>query len=264
MPWTDFQRWMHKPWWVNGNMSTGKTVNVTVKVKILSLRDYVAPSLGQWIMNPLAAEAKEALARAISGALDMEADLFTRMANNVRTGIAKHWTRTDMPNGYTVNVTTEHSDSDKAVIIVLAKGVAADLPQGIGRRSFNLATFGDGLPTVDLYNADEFARIAPDARTTKENEEMGYVGAHELGHSVLRAKPGGSILHSLTHKGSSTVGQQTAPTAPTYPSTGEVDVMLYYNNEPGIATKRYSDTKAASSDVEGLVDMCVFPPWMPG
>jgi hypothetical protein len=252
---------MKKPWWVDGSVS-GKTVNLTVKVKILSLMDYMTPSLGQWIVAPGAAQAKEALASVLGGALDMEPELFERMAKNVRDGIVNHWSRKDMPNGYTVNVTTEDSMSDKSVIIVLAKGIAAKLPEGIGKRSFNLATFADGLPTVDLYNAEEFAGIAKaNERTDAEDADMRYVGAHEFGHSVLRAKPGGSVMHSLTHKGTSTVGQQTAPNAPTYPATGEVDVMLYYNNERG---RRYGDTKAASEDVEGLVDMCVSPPWLPG
>ena len=159
-----------------------------------------------------------------------------------------------------VRVTPVDSDSDQAIIIVLAKAVQADLPQGIGKRSFNLATFGDGLPTVDLYDTSDESTYTPE----QLDNEMRYVGAHELGHSVLRAKPGGGIVHSLTHKGSSTAGQQVADTAPRYPSSGEVDVMLYYKGSQAPNVARYADTKGASEDVEGLVSMSVDPPWVPG
>jgi hypothetical protein len=259
-----WSRWLLKPWWTDATIDyPNRTVNVTVKVKILSLRDYVAPSWFKIVSNPGGALMQQGLSAALGSALDMEPDLFARMRRNVLEGITKHWSRDDMGYGassYKVHVTPEDSTSDKAIIIVLAKAVQADLPQGIGKRSFNLATFGDGNPTVDLYDPGLEKYYTP----AQLDDDMRETGAHELGHSILRAMPGGGVWHSLTHKGTSSAGQVTEASAPTYPTSGDVDVMLYYNSSPNMRTKRFAATRGAPADVEGLVSMSVDPPWLPG
>ncbi|XP_013396476.1 uncharacterized protein LOC106163439 [Lingula anatina] len=72
--------------------------------------------------------------------------------------------------------------------------------------------------------------------------------AHEIGHSFLRDAHG--IKYSWGHKGTSSIFGGRKSSAPSYPSSGEIDLMKYYK---GSASNFYSRVVAAESDVEDLV-----------
>ncbi len=55
------------------------------------------------------------------------------------------------------------------------------------------------------------------------------VSAHEIGHEVLLQY--GGHKYSKSHKGSTTIiTQETLPTLPLIPTTGEIDLMKYYQD----------------------------------
>jgi hypothetical protein len=110
---------------------------------------------------------------------------------------------------------------------------------GVGRRSFNLATLREGLPVVDLYIP------------TEPVVERQYTGAHELGHSVLRER--GGVEFSMTHKGSSTIGQVPTPGIRYPAAPAEVDVMMYFD-EPSTPLP-YDRVLAAKEDVFALISL---------
>ncbi|MFO0618673.1 MAG: hypothetical protein U0414_39135 [Polyangiaceae bacterium] len=87
------------------------------------------------------------------------------------------------------------------------------LPDGLLDRSVNLATFLEGLPILNAVKAVE----APISSQ--------YVGAHELGHSVLREAY--DPITSATHKGTSSVFGNKRKATYLDPSAAELDVMHY-------------------------------------
>jgi len=71
--------------------------------------------------------------------------------------------------------------------------------------------------------------------------------AHEIGHEILKAF--GDVYYSYGHKGSvNTVTQKIKDGIPKYPSTGEIDLMKYYQNYYDIPR-----TIASKTDVLGLL-----------
>jgi hypothetical protein len=101
-----------------------------------------------------------------------------------------------------------------------------------------MATFQEGLMVVDLYVATESA------------SDREYTGAHEVGHSVLRER--GGVEFSLTHKGSSSGGQEAVDgtSAPAPPA--EIDVMLYFQDMNWFSLDR---VRAVEEDVRALVSL---------
>ncbi|WP_407267097.1 hypothetical protein R8G63_08940 [Tenacibaculum maritimum] len=88
------------------------------------------------------------------------------------------------------------------------------------------------------------------------NNDFLFTSAHELGHSVLKAfaeKGGGDTDHSYKHKGSSDYSN-TKPVnegGENYPSTGEIDLMKYYNNSPYWSD--FNRIVASQEDILGLI-----------
>jgi hypothetical protein len=124
--------------------------------------------------------------------------------------IERHWTRAkdmDPSQGYARSVKIDGADwnltttcvprdNDAFPMILAADGTDAFKSIGMSDplgtfpdRSCNLATFMEGLPIIDIFTSS----VTTD------------VGAHELGHTILRETRG--IYYSLTHKGTSTPGQ---------------------------------------------------------
>jgi len=90
-------------------------------------------------------------------------------------------------------------------------------------------------------------------RTLNADKAFGETGAHELGHEILSAYGGDS--YSYSHKGSSTIVTQSTKSVAdggvSYPVTGEIDLMKYYNgSRPG---NFYSRVFASEQDVKSLL-----------
>ncbi|GEM59210.1 hypothetical protein B0A78_07955 [Flavobacterium columnare NBRC 100251 = ATCC 23463] len=65
------------------------------------------------------------------------------------------------------------------------------------------------------------------------DDDFSYTSAHEIGHEILKSYTSDSF-YSYKHKGSSTLSE-TKPISEggfNYPSSGEIDLMKYFNNEP--------------------------------
>jgi len=90
-------------------------------------------------------------------------------------------------------------------------------------------------------------------RVNEADRDFGETGAHELGHEVLQTYGGDS--YSYGHKGTSTVtSQKTLPIAEggiTYPATGNIDLMKYYNGPR--PANFYTRVFASEQDVKSLL-----------
>ena len=80
-----------------------------------------------------------------------------------------------------------------------------------------------------------------------EDVDFKLTAAHEIGHEILKAF--GDVYYSYGHKDTvNTVTQEIKDGTPEYPSTGEIDLMKYYQNYYDIPR-----TIASETDVLGLV-----------
>ncbi|KAL4423991.1 hypothetical protein ABPG75_001292 [Micractinium tetrahymenae] len=96
---------------------------------------------------------------------------------------------------------------------------------------------------------------------------FGEMAAHEFGHHVLRlAAPAGAPILSFgasqltqgqswswTHKNTSTLTQEALDTSPTYPATGDWDIMLFYKGTPPRGA--FGRSFASEDDVRRLVGL---------
>lgn len=80
-----------------------------------------------------------------------------------------------------------------------------------------------------------------------EDVNFKLTAAHEIGHEILKAF--GDVYYSYGHKDTvNTVTQEIKDGTPKYPSTGEIDLMKYYQNYYDIPR-----TIASKTDVLGLL-----------
>jgi hypothetical protein len=85
---------------------------------------------------------------------------------------------------------------------------------------------------------------------TSEDLEFKFTAAHEIGHEILKSY--GGTGYSYGHKGSvNVVTQSMKDSAPNYPSSGEIDIMPYYPNDPPLS--QYNRYAAAEKDVLALI-----------
>lgn len=83
-----------------------------------------------------------------------------------------------------------------------------------------------------------------------EDIEFKFTSAHEIGHEILKSY--GSTAYSYGHKGSvHVVTQSMKDNAGSYSTSGEIDIMPYYPNDPPLAV--YDKYAAAEKDVLGLI-----------
>ena len=115
--------------------------------------------------------------------------------------------------------------------------------------------FGNFVPERIAYNIGwiEYQNGWAFVRSINADKSFGETAAHELGHEILSAYGGDS--YSYGHKGSSTVVSQTtkkvANGGVSYPTSGEIDLMKYYNgSRPG---DFYSRVYASEQDVKSLL-----------
>lgn len=181
---------------------------------------------------------------------------FVSYRDRIIAGIGKFWSRDQLGligESWAVRTTCKMRDKG-AVPTILGRALtvaelaawAAESPDvggwaqanGVGRRSFNLATLWEGWPVVDLFIPEE------------RNDDREYTGAHELGHSVLRER--GGTEFSMTHKRSSTLGQAPVPGTIAPAAPAEIDVMLYFDDMTNFWLGR---VKAVEEDVRALISL---------
>lgn len=87
----------------------------------------------------------------------------------------------------------------------------------------------------------------------KADADFKQIAAHEIGHEILLAY--GGHIHSKSHKGSSTILTQRPLGNFNYPSEGEIDLMIYYQeNAQSPHPADYNERSVASeNDVLSLI-----------
>lgn len=201
--------------------------------------------------------------------LDLDEVRFQTFKGEILDGIRKHWSRTGHravhidgePYDLHVRARERSTDANQTFLArtlpealdSLGIGSGESLPEGFGSRSCNLA-FMEGWPIIDIWRpADEDIPL-----------RRSYLGAHEMGHTVLREYR--SLLVTMTHKGTSSVFQKHVPSTPFYPAEDDhetdIDVMFYYNSDDehpdwdADHDAEYSDrTFATEDDARGLITL---------
>jgi hypothetical protein len=172
----------------------------------------------------------------------MASSMFSKLKQLVLDGISHYWSRNITVGGQIYQVTTkaiQRTDKSEDLDLYLETGNEYV-------RSHNSGIIDGSI----FYNKGRFP-ITHDA-----DQNFKRVAAHEFGHAILEAFGGKSL--SWGHKG--TVGanplkiwnfQDPLPSAPHYTSTGEIDLMKYYNgNAP---PDYYVRSIAAEEDVKRLI-----------
>jgi len=168
---------------------------------------------------------------------------YTKLKILATSGIANYWGRTINLSGenYTVNVSANHRPShsiDVDLYIEEDNEYARSHNSGIVDASF-------------IYNKGAYRGM-----NSMADNDFKLVAAHEFGHSVLEYF--GSSDLSWTHKGSTNKYLQNVKSStPGYPSSGEIDLMKYYDRNKGSvgSADRYLRSVADEVDVKRLVWM---------
>jgi uncharacterized Zn-binding protein involved in type VI secretion len=173
-------------------------------------------------------------------------------------GIELYWSRngsrqnnigapiTTAKGTYKVTVTADPSSSPKARNFPIIEKLDD---------SFGRATSIKGFQKI-YHNAGFWFHWNSDTPSGLADAHFKHTAAHEFGHLILNEYGDGGIPeYSWTHKGSSTLFQNTIPNTP-YPRTGEVDVMKYFSDGPWneIDYNDYYDRSViAEEDVKGMI-----------
>lgn len=168
---------------------------------------------------------------------------YSRLKNLASRGIAHYWSRsiTLAGNKFNVDVTAKYRRS-RSIDVDLHIETGSDYA-----RSHNSGLIDASF----IYNKGFFK-----GKTAMSDRDFMLVSAHEFGHSVLEYF--GDADLSWTHKGSTNKYlQNVKPTTPGFPSTGEIDLMKYYNEKKNrvSATALYNRTRADETDVKRLIWM---------
>ena len=86
------------------------------------------------------------------------------------------------------------------------------------------------------------------------DEDFKHTAAHEFGHLILNEYGGGLIPeYSWSHRGTSTVITQKRLPANLIPTSGEIDVMHYFTDDPSDDPDYWKRSVASEQDVKGLI-----------
>lgn len=167
----------------------------------------------------------------------MQAATFNNLKGLVIAGINQYWSRDIRVGGTAFHVTAN-------VVERQAHSIDVDLNY-VTDSDFGRSHASGIIDTTLFYNYGFYR-----GNTAQADADFKETAAHEFGHTVLEESRGRG--YSWGHKGTSNpILQTTLSSAPTYPATGEIDLMYYYNgNRP---TDYYSRIIAAEEDVKMLI-----------
>jgi len=158
---------------------------------------------------------------ACAGRTDMTDDEFDRLCALSFEGMAYYWSGPVTLDGVTRLLTVTFEETSQAPnkdADICVRG--EEFGDGSSfKRSQNIE--GNIIDMTIWYNKGFFPsqEIADDY--FKETS------AHEIGHSILLAASG--LVHTATHKGTSTILSEYSADTPMCPATGDLDVMKYYS-----------------------------------
>lgn len=192
---------------------------------------------------------------------DLDQERFERLRTAILTGIQRHWSRTVRIGGDTWNLTVnakERGVDAQVTYLASAGGILGEIRGDDADRSFNLALV-EGLP---VWNIWEDSRVMPQSHVdrgwvTDVDARFASTGAHELGHQVLIERK--DWLFSITHKGTSTIGQAKLPDSPFHVeedengnSNWEIDIMYYFHKDSSRPPENWQERYRAEEE-----DACV-------
>ncbi|MEA1933719.1 MAG: hypothetical protein U9N60_04720 [Thermodesulfobacteriota bacterium] len=171
---------------------------------------------------------------------NMPAATFNRLKGLVASGINRYWSRSISVGGTEYQVTTN---------VVERQNNSIDLDLYFETDTEFGRSHASGIIDTTLYYNHGFAH----GNTAWADSDFKFTAAHEFGHTVLEESRGRG--YSWGHKGTSNPILQTVySSSPTYPTTGEIDLMYYYNgNQP---TDFFSRVIAVEEDVKMLIWLC--------
>lgn len=179
---------------------------------------------------------------------------FQRICSLLRDGIEDFWSRRPLTlNGITHDVvikTIETSSSPNKDVDICVWGNYGDYSSDSPPRSVNM-DWGIWDMTVWL-NRGSFGSTSTQIGYSELNFKE--TAAHELGHSILYAQAGRK--HSWSHKGTSTQLGGKVDDQPACPSTGDIDIMKYYDNNGYMCPGSYSQfgrVKPVNWDVAKMI-----------
>ena len=175
---------------------------------------------------------------------------FQRLRQLAINGISHYWSRTGSKrvSGYDVRVSAIDRRSEPSHNVEIVVNREAE-----SARSRN-------FPVVDpvlIYNLaplqSQNPLSSPTTLQAMADQAFRRVAAHEFGHSIVASTQGRE--ESYTHHGTSTMAtQRTLPSAPLYPSGGEIDLMRYYDRAEGTPEDYYARSVASDRDVRAMVE----------
>lgn len=144
----------------------------------------------------------------------------------------------------------------KSMLANIAKHIpyvplSSQIYYNVGYLNVNYAFQSELLMQKDEWKYVDFNNINID-------KDYSFTSAHELGHSILKSYAeygGGSTDFSYKHKGSSDYSD-TLPINEggyAYPQKGEIDLMIYYDEDPRMLDYDFKRIAAAEKDVLGLI-----------
>ena len=198
----------------------------TLQISVLVQVNYRPPSLQR---------------RLLSLSRHVPADCFLRYASLADAGLAAYWSRTIRLNGedYAVNVSAMRSATGLPLML---SDPGSPILGPLSSRSSN------PYPIL-VGNVYYEAACGADA-----DRMFAMTAAHEIGHAFLTSAFG--IRWSWGHQGTSSVLGRIAPGVAPYPSSGEIELMTYYRQNPAAPVYREDvlrRTLASENDVKTLL-----------
>ena len=185
---------------------------------------------------------------------------FRQLSMLLLAGVQNYWSRSITVLGgvsfrVAVNATstTTNAMDDISIVYNTNREWLRSSNSGKVREFYSL--FGNFVPERIAYNVGwiEYQNGWSYELAADEDQVFSETSAHEIGHEILSAYGGGA--YSYGHRGSSTVVSQETKTVPNggvvYPSSGEIDLMQYYN---GARPRNfYTRVKASEQDVRSIL-----------
>ncbi|HEV8325550.1 MAG TPA: carboxypeptidase regulatory-like domain-containing protein [Myxococcota bacterium] len=162
----------------------------------------------------------------IVGAVDTSD--FSKVITYIEEGVKKHWSRTITVDSevWTVSAVAKIRPTSPFIRITVVPPVPPT-------RSCNPGMFADMSFVVFQYEPPKSSVTG--ACLTLHDDDNRETGAHEIGHLIIAQRLGLPFgpQFSAGHKGTSTLLGDKIPSAVLpYPSTGEIDIMRYWDPDP--------------------------------
>lgn len=170
---------------------------------------------------------------------------YNRLKSLARLGISQYWSDT---------ISIANQQFNLRLVVLHRTTQATDVNLKIDKNIKYARSHNSGLIDASfIYNKGYHG-----TNSGRADADFKLVSAHEFGHSILMYFGGRNL--SWGHKGSThPLLQSVKKSTPGYPTTGEIDLMKYYdyskNTTPVFTSSLESRSKAANVDIKRLIWM---------